>query len=282
MDNSRVQIIMPVYNAEKYLGRSLDSLVNQTFKDWRVIIVDDASNDSSREIIETYASRDSRFTKVFLSENGGASNARNTALGCLSYECEYTAFLDADDYWEPDMLQHMVQVASEKDTDVTQCRFIYDFPGGKQVLPVGAFRKSVNLYGKGLRKVYRRMMTGINMNHVCMKLIKTQLLEGMKFDMELKTAEDLKFCVQLFKKVKSYCFTDKVLYHYCRNEESLTGRGLAFGAKMSANRKVSRELCAALPDWGIDNIFYRLLSLSRPYIITVSKVFRIIREKFLK
>ena len=83
------------------------------------------------------------------------------------------------------------------------------------------------------------MSTGINMNHVCMKLIRTELIKDIRFDPTLKTAEDLKFCVELFCKVESYYFINRAFYHYCRNEESLTGRGLGGREKLKANRRVS-------------------------------------------
>lgn len=277
MRQPKVQIVIPVYNAERYLRRCLDSLQKQTYSNWQAILVDDASIDGSAEIIKEYMALDGRFTYLSQKENSGASAARNAALTQLSGE--YTAFLDADDYWESTMLETLVAKAEHHDCDVVQCRFIYDFPGGKQVLPIGAFQTDVLLRGAELKRVYRRMMTGINMNHVCMKLIRTPLLKDLRFDTTLKTAEDLKFCIGLFQKVETYCFTDRVLYHYCRNETSLTGKGLGFWEKLKANRRVSGDLAAALEVWKMDTPFYRLLSYMRPYTIVFSKVFRMVREK---
>lgn len=277
MTKATVQIIIPVYNAEKYLVRCLDSVKNQTFKQWQAIIVDDASKDGSAKIINEYLAADERFVYIRLEKNSGVANARNAAIERLS--SEFSAFLDSDDYWENDMLEIMVKKARAHSADVVQCRFIYDFTCGKKVLPKGAFKKDVILEGKALKSVYVKMMTGINMNHVCMKLIRTSLIKNMRFDNTLKTAEDLKFCIELFKSVKTYCFTDCILYHYCRNEESLTGNGLNFKAKLAANRSVSKYLAKTLRFWKMDNIFYRILAYLRPYIIAFSKVFRIIREK---
>ncbi len=279
MNNPKVQIIIPVYNAEKYLKKCLDSVKMQTFTDWQAIIIDDASSDGSADIIKEYCSADERFVHIKLEVNGGVAVARNVALSRLS--SKYAAFLDADDYWEHDMLALMAEKAEKNASDVVQCRFIYDFPNGKQFLPKGAFSKDVSLCDKSLKQVYIKMMTGINMNHVCMKLIRTQLLDGLKFDTQLKTAEDLNFCIKLFKKVKRYDFVNKTLYHYCRNETSLTGKSLSALEKFKANNRVSADLAEALPDWGMDNIFYKGLSYMRPYIITVSKIWRIILEKIL-
>ena len=102
MNRAKVQIIVPVYNAQEYLRKCLDSLKEQKFTDWEAIIIDDASSDSSADIIKEYQNSDGRFTYVLLDKNKGVSNARNTALAMLSGE--YTAFIDSDDYWEKDML----------------------------------------------------------------------------------------------------------------------------------------------------------------------------------
>ncbi len=277
MKNYAVQIVIPVYNSGKYLHRCLDSLKAQTFDSWQALLIDDGSTDNSAEIISEYSASDERFTYT-KQKNSGVSVTRNTALSKLN--SEYTAFLDSDDYWEPDMLELLYTKARECNADVVQCRYMYDYTSGKKEIPKGAFEKDEILEGKGLTKVYKKMMTGINMNHVCMKLVKTSLIGDLRFDTNLKTAEDLHFCVRLFKNVKKYCFIDKPLYHYCRNENSITGKGLSFTEKFKANRYVSKEMAKALPDWGINTLPYRFLTYARPYTIIISKITRILREKF--
>lgn len=277
MNEPIVQIIIPVYNAENYLRTCLESVKAQTFTNWQAIIVDDASSDKSADIIQEYSSADERFVYIKQNWNKGAAAARNAALSQLS--SQYTAFLDADDYWERDMLARLVEKAEKNASEVVQCRFIYDFQGGKQVLPRGAFSKDVSLCGTSLKQVYFKMMTGINMNHVCMKLIRTQLIQGIQFDTNLKTAEDLQFCIKLFQRVTKYDFVNEALYHYNRHQTSLTGNGLSWKEKFEANKRISQDLIEALPIWGIDTIFYRALSSMRPYIIAISKVWRILCEK---
>ncbi|MBQ8526780.1 MAG: glycosyltransferase family 2 protein [Clostridia bacterium] len=279
MPDYKAQIIVPVYNSSKTLKKCLDSIQAQSYKLWQAILVDDKSSDNSPDILNTYAKADSRFVVVSAEKNGGSSAARNLAMELL--DAEYTAFLDSDDYWEADMLETLVSKAEEHSCDIVQCRFIYDFPGGRRFLPAGAFDRDVFLEGKALRRVYMKMMTGINMNHVCMKLIRTSLIKELRFDTTLPTAEDLDFCVRAFKTARSYYFSSAVMYHYCRWESSLTGRGMPFKTRLNANRRVSRVMVEMLPHWGVDNMFYKALALMRPYIIVVSKVIRIAREKLL-
>ena len=276
MNNYTVQIIIPVYNSGKYLHRCLDSLIAQTFENWQALLIDDGSTDDSARIISEYSETDKRFNYI-RQNNSGVSVARNTALSKL--DSEYVAFLDSDDYWEPDMLEALYKTATDENADVVQCRYMYDYPSGKQEIPKGAFDKNEILENEGLIKVYRKMMTGINMNHVCMKLIRTSLIGELRFDTKLRTAEDLHFCVRLFRNVKKYCFINRPLYHYCRNENSITNKGLPFKEKFKANKYVSKEMAKALPDYGIDSLFHRFLTYARPYTIILSKVIRILREK---
>ena len=277
MNQPKVQIIIPMYNAEKYIERCFVSLKNQTYPNWEAIVIDDASTDNSKKIAMECIGSDARFKLIPLEKNCGVSNVRNIAISMLDEP--YTAFLDSDDYWEPDMLEVMVKKAEEADFDVVQCRFIYDFPGGRKVLPGGAFRKEIELNKKTMIKVYFRMATGINMNHVCMKLIKTEMFKGLQFDSNLRTAEDLMFCIKMFSNVSRYCFIDRALYHYCRNEESLTGKGLSAKAKLEDNRKVSQAMKEELSVWGIDTFYWRFLCIARPYLIIGSKLIRTAKEK---
>jgi glycosyltransferase involved in cell wall biosynthesis len=118
----KVSIIIPVYNVEKYLRECLDSVVNQTLRDIEIICVNDGSPDRSPQILEEYASRDSRIT-VIHKENGGLSSARNAALPYI--KSEYTLFVDSDDWIEPDLCEKTVTVADQEKADMT-CFLYYN------------------------------------------------------------------------------------------------------------------------------------------------------------
>lgn len=278
MNQTKIQIIIPLYNGEKYIKKCLDSVIAQTYPHWQAIVIDDASADGGVGIVGSYTKKDERILCIRKEENRGVSHTRNMGLDMAS--AEYVAFLDSDDYWEKDMLETLITYAEKHSCEVVQSRFIYDYPGGKTKIPGGVFKKDTFLEGKGIRKIYKKMVTGINMNHVCMKLIKTDLMRDIRFDTSLKTAEDLKVCAQLFTKVSKYCFIDKPLYHYCRNEESLTGSGLSGKEKLKANRAVSKEIAKAMKKIGMGP-FSRFRAYMRPYVIIISKTWRIICEKVL-
>lgn len=111
----KISVIMPVYNAEEYVGIALDSLLEQSFKDMEIICVDDGSTDRSLEILHRYQEKDERIT-VLQQENKYAGVARN--LGMSVAQGEYLAFLDADDYFRPDMLQKAYECAEEENADI--------------------------------------------------------------------------------------------------------------------------------------------------------------------
>ena len=277
MDDTKIQIIIPVYNSAQTIERCLDSLLAQTFEAWQAIIIDDGSTDDSMKPIMRYVHKDKRFVYRRMKKNSGAAQARNAALTMLT--AEYAAFLDSDDTWESGMLERLYDYAEKYEADVVQCGYKYVLPEGKRLLPEPAFSDSVLLKGDELKHVYRRMMTGINLNHVCMKLIRTSVMDGLTFDPELKTAEDLDFCIRLFGRVQIYYYTKEPFYNYYRSKSSLTGRGLTFREKFAANRHVAKILAKALPEWGMSNVFYKSVVYMRPYIMMVLKAVRILKEK---
>ena len=113
-----ISIVIPVYNIEKYLKVCLDSIINQTFKDFEIICVNDGSIDKSLEILNKYASQDSRF-KVITQENSGSGTARNKGLTVA--QGKYVIFLDGDDYFEPELLESLFKLAEKHQADIAVC-----------------------------------------------------------------------------------------------------------------------------------------------------------------
>ncbi|MBS4455868.1 glycosyltransferase family 2 protein [Tuanshanicoccus lijuaniae] len=102
MDEQLVSIITPVYNAARFLDTMIESIVNQTYQDWELILVDDKSEDESIHIIEQWQAKDSRIRYIELAENSGAAVARNRAMAAA--RGRWIAFIDSDDFWAPDKL----------------------------------------------------------------------------------------------------------------------------------------------------------------------------------
>ena len=118
MDSGKVSIIMPAYNAEAFLDRSITSVRNQTYENWELLIVDDGSTDHSREIVRNFASIDSRI-KLLCNEHGGTARARNTAMDVA--QGDFLAFIDADDVYHPRYLEQLVGTALREKSDLVVC-----------------------------------------------------------------------------------------------------------------------------------------------------------------
>ena len=114
----QISIVIPVYNIEKYIVECLDSILNQTFTDYEVICVNDGSKDSSLNILNAYAEQDSRI-KVISQKNGGSGTARNNGLSLA--KGKYVQFLDGDDYFEPEMLEKLYNLAENYNAEISVC-----------------------------------------------------------------------------------------------------------------------------------------------------------------
>ena len=115
--NNLVSIITPAYNAEKYIKDTIESVIAQTYENWEMIIVDDASKDNTVNIIKNYQQKDRRIKLISLNENQGVANARNIAI--QNAKGIYIAFLDADDIWEKDKLKKQIQIIKSTNADIT-------------------------------------------------------------------------------------------------------------------------------------------------------------------
>lgn len=122
VDNILLSIIVPVYNAEKYLSRCIESLIIQTHKALEIILIDDGSQDNSSIICDDYKDRDERI-KVIHQKNGGVSKARNVGLEYANGE--YIAFVDSDDWVEPEMYEKLLQAALDNEADYVKCGFCH-------------------------------------------------------------------------------------------------------------------------------------------------------------
>ena len=122
INDDLVSVIMPAYNSEKYIGEAIESVLNQSYKNWELIIVNDASCDNTESIIKEYAAKNSKIVLISLKENKGVSNARNIAIS--SAKGRYIAFLDSDDIWTSDKLTKQISFMKENNYSFTYHSYI--------------------------------------------------------------------------------------------------------------------------------------------------------------
>lgn len=126
-----VTVITPAYNAECFIKETIDSVLAQSMSDWEMIVIDDGSADHTRDIVSAYAQTDSRIRLVVNESNMGVARTRNRGLEL--FRGRYVAFLDSDDYWEPQMLEKMVARAEETGADIIYCSYALVDEAGKKV-----------------------------------------------------------------------------------------------------------------------------------------------------
>lgn len=209
MNSPKISVIVPVYKAEAYLHRCVDSLLAQTFQDFEVLLVDDGSPDRSGEICDEYARQDSRV-RVFHKENGGVSSARN--LGLDNARGEWISFVDADDWVSNDFLY---VDGSSADFDVIEKSY-------KVVQGVSGKHRSYNFRDKVLCNQHDIFYFFINKrnNALWNKLISSQLILNVRFDENVSIGEDFLFFLHIISKIKNYLFSSKGEYNYYVHEHS--------------------------------------------------------------
>ena len=220
----KISIIIPAYNAEKYIGRCLESILRQTFPDFKVICVDDGSTDKTAEICRGYAERDERIA-VVSKENGGAPAARNTGLQYA--KGEYITFVDADDWLEPRMYEVLYIQAKENDADISVVGFSKDFESGSRNMENLSF-VSENISGSEeliryafIRDEYRNFGA-----YVWNKLFHKRIIYSgdklLRFDEELTRGDDVWFYAQAALLAQKAVYSGKHLYHYFQRDDSYT------------------------------------------------------------
>ena len=222
MDLPLISIIIPVYNAEQYLQRCLDSIINQTYRNLEIICIDDGSTDSSGAICDDNRSKDSRI-RVVHQTNKGLSAARNKGLDIA--RGEYIAFIDSDDYVEREMYEKMLQAALLHHVDVCVCQWQYEFADGRQVVDTKKIDPSI--YGcKSSTEFTQFLYRGSYENGVVVsawnKLYCSQVLRNARFKGLIH--EDDAFSNQIFSKEHRVFVMKDQFYIYTQNQTSLTNK----------------------------------------------------------
>lgn len=217
-----LSVIIPNYNNAPWLPRCLDSVLNQTFRDLEILLVDDGSSDDSEAVIRAYAQKDSRVRPVF-QENGGVTAARLAGLALA--EGEWITFVDSDDVIEPDMYQRLLDSAAACGADISHCGQKMVYPDGRIVYyyNTGDRWEQDNL--TGLRELLeeKKIEPGL-----CNKVYRRTLFEGLpeQMDRSIKNNEDFLMNYYLFSKANKSVFEDFCPYQYLIREGSASQRKL--------------------------------------------------------
>lgn len=213
----KISFIIPVYNAEAYLRKCLDSILNQSFKEIEVILVNDGSTDSSPSICDDYVNKDSRV-RVLHQQNGGQSDARNKGVSISTGE--YIVFVDSDDFWiGEDSLKKLVDVAlvnNECDFIGFNCSYYYSNSG--LYTRWVEYNKNITHQVDKDYAVQRLVESGTFPMSPCLKLISRRSIENMSLHFRTGTiAEDIPWFIDLLEGTHKCIFLNVYIYAYRQN-----------------------------------------------------------------
>lgn len=267
----KISIIVPVYNAETYIGQSLDSLLNQNYDNLEIIVVDDASIDGSLSVISRYAQADPRIIIISKKHNEGVSLARNAALERVTGD--YVLFVDGDDWIEPNTCLVAVETAEQHNADVVMWSYIREI--GIESRPKQIFTENRVFDDNNVREqLYRRMVGAYgevlsqpeNADALCTvwgKLYRREIIEENSirfFDIrKIGTYEDGLFNLEIFRHVRKAVFLNQHWYHYRRNQDN--SLSTAYNPQLPALWKnLFSVIRQHLDNHGLDDTFYEALS----------------------
>lgn len=213
MYNSLVSIIVPVYNTEKYLRRCLDSIINQTYKNLEIILVDDGSIDCSREIINEYAKRDKRIIRIFKT-NGGQSSARN--LGLEARTGSYIMFVDSDDWIDVNAVSILVDLMNSNKADIIIFNYYAIYKNNIKILNDTTGNCRYNS-----EEIKRKLLMDYWINSVVDKIYSSEVFANVRFPVGL-TYEDAYIMPELLSNCKEIVCIKDALYYYDRSNNMST------------------------------------------------------------
>lgn len=202
MIEGMISVVLPVYNAEKYLRRAIQSVLDQTYQNFEIIAVNDGSTDHSLEILNTL---DDPRVRIISKENTGVSDARNIAIDAA--KGEYICFLDADDCFASNLFQRMNDVISKKTADMV----VYNYTPFRDRPIWDETEAEIVLVNSSEKLIQLGLMTSVWTKFIKITTIKRY---NIKFDKNMSFGEDMFFCWKVFLASNKVWFIDEKLYGY--------------------------------------------------------------------
>lgn len=232
--NPLISVIVPIYNVEKYLARCVDSIVNQTYINLEIILVDDGSPDLCPQMCDDYAEKDSRI-KVVHKKNGGLSDARNAGMAVATGE--YIGFIDSDDYVSDDFFECLLDVMNKENSDIAECSVVKFYEDNR-------FDEFNDDLLENTYDAQDAMSALIAENpfhqHVWNKLYKTELVKDIPYAIG-KLNEDEFWTYQVFGRASKVAKLNKTMYYYFQRSSSIMGVGYNIRRLDALEGKANRQ-----------------------------------------
>lgn len=233
VDTAKISVIVPVYKVEAYLDKCVSSIVNQTYTNLEIILVDDGSPDNCPAMCDAWAEKDSRI-RVIHKPNGGLSDARNAGMAVATGEL--MAFVDSDDWIAPDMYEHLYQRLSEDNSDIAACgvQMVWENKTPSRMLTRDG--NCVLNQEEAMRAIIEESWLK---QPVWYKLYKTALVRDILFP-KGKCHEDVFWSYQAVGSAKKVSVSDHVGYYYLQRGGSIMGAGYSLKRLDAVEAKVQR------------------------------------------
>ncbi|WP_112182071.1 glycosyltransferase [Paraliobacillus zengyii] len=221
--DQKISVIVPIYQVEKYLSKCIESIINQTYSNLEIILIDDGSPDRCFEICDKYASMDKRIV-VIRKENGGLSDARNAGLAIATGE--YISFIDSDDYIHLSFYEVLLGLILTNDADIAQCGYQIVEENQEFTPPI---RKDLTIEDVVVLNKLDILHNLYNLNYgdtvvVWNKLFKSNLFTNLFFP-KGKVHEDELTTYQILYRANTVAITSKKMYFYLQRSDSIMGQG---------------------------------------------------------
>lgn len=240
-----ITIIVPVYNGATYMKRCMDSILNQTYPNYEILIVDDGSTDATAEIAEEYV-RLYPNVRMIHKENAGLPQARKT--GVENAKGRYIGFVDVDDWIDADMYEQLYRLCITHDAEIAACGMIFEF--GTKGIPQFKSSEEVCIYNhlEALRQVNQRKNVRV---YVWNKLYQKTVFEGVEFATGNFVGEDYDIVTKVLSKDVNLVWTPQCKYHYFQATGTMSHCGFSDMHKLSYNmyKKRCQILCEAYPEY---------------------------------
>ena len=215
----KISVIVPVYRAQEWLPRCIDSMLAQTFKDFELLLIDDCSPDKSGEIADAYAEKDTRVRVIHCAENGGSAAARDK--GIAAAKGAYIGFLDSDDWVEPTMYETLFALLQKHNADVAECSFFITTDQKETPAETGS---AEYVYDKqdALRELH-----SLKRQHDVLwnKLCRSEIVKNTTDVPRVIIGEDYSMVIRFLEQSEKYVYAPLPLYHYYQHGASVCNRG---------------------------------------------------------
>jgi len=248
---SIISIIVPIYNVDKYLNKCIESILNQTYTNLEIILIDDGSTDDSGKICDEYAEKDDRII-VIHKENGGVSSARNEGLKIATGK--YLCFVDSDDEVKKEYIETLVNLISKNNIDIAMINYIRKYPDYETKNEYFIENKLLNKNQFFIHLFENNSYGGYLFNKI---FIKEKILSNnVRFDENIHICEDLLFVCQVADKCEKfyYDFDEYLYYYYIRSDSALRSK---YSARTATRVDIYDTILEILNTNGVDTIFVK-------------------------